>query len=212
MPTFVVAARVLALAVVAAVALSCAESPQLRVIGADEQANAEGRTKTTGAHVHHDSTMELPSDADVVEPAQPYTATPEERLLTHVHTPAGVCSGMVLGPKLVVTAHQCVGGSLQGVQKASAGFRVEVASSSLTWTVRTPALVATPACGWEKVDLAVLVLAEPVDWAKPLRPGTAPDPGAKVQALGFGHCGGGDRGIRDKAGSVVSVDSQTLVI
>ncbi len=191
---------------------ACAETPQLQVVGADDQARASAPRQPPSAHVHYDSTMELPSDAEVTEPAQPFVATPEERVLAHIHTRKGVCSGIVLSPRLVATAHQCLGGDTQGVQKVSGDSRVEIASGTLAWTNRAASYSVAPACTWDKLDLAVLVLAEPADWVKPLPSGTAPDPGAKVQALGFGRCRGEAQGIRDKAGSIVSVESDAIVI
>jgi hypothetical protein len=204
--------RRLAVLAVVSVTLACAEAPQLKVIGADEEAQATGRTHTTAAHVHFDSTMDLPSDAQVVEPAQPYAGTDAERVLAHVHTSTAVCSGVLVGPKLIATAHQCVGGTTQGIAKPKGEYRIEIASGSLTWTTRAPAFIVAPACAWEKLDLAVLVLGEAVDWIKPAPLGTVPGPGAKVQALGFGHCAGQGRGISDKAGSIVNLDSDAFVV
>jgi len=183
----------------------CLEAPQVGILGAPP------RPTTTAAHVHFDTTMELPSDAEVLEPSQPFVATPEERLLAHVHTPTGVCSGVVVGSHLIATAHQCIP-SARGIAPVPAQVHVEVASSSLTWAERVPTKVVTPDCGWEALDLALLVVAEPIDWVKPVPLGTVPGPGAKVLAFGFGHCEGEHRGIRDKQGSVVNVDSQAFVI
>jgi hypothetical protein len=187
------------------VAAACVEAPQVGILGAPP------RPSSTSPHVHYDSTMELPSDAEVLEPSQPFASSPQERLAAHVHTPNGTCSGAIVGPHLIATAHQCVQAA-RGIVPLSSPYRVEVASSSLTWAERTPTKVVTPDCGWQVLDLAVFVVAEPMDWVKAAPLGTVPGPGAKVQAYGFGRCEGERNGIRDKTGGVVSVDSQAFVI
>ncbi len=193
-----------------AVVAACAEAPQVGVIGGPA-INAPAPAPVPPAHTHFDTSIDLPSDDAVVEPSQPYVATVQERVLAHVHTPRGMCSGVVVGPRLVATAHQCVPDA-RGVVAAPGEYRVEIASGSLTWTMRTPSKIVAPNCQWGDVDLAVLVLAEPVDWVKPVPMGTVTEPGAKVQALGFGHCAGADHGIRDKAGTILSIDGEAFTI
>lgn len=133
-------------------------------------------------------------DETVVEPDHPAVDTKQERALVHVHGPDGmVCSGVMVGPRLVATAQQCVKGQPAGVSKVEPGareFRVELASSTLTWTNRRVAYVVSPGCDWHHLDAAILVLAEPAPWVEPLRVTSSPDAGAKVEALGFGTCGG----------------------
>ena len=185
--------------------LGCFEAPQVGILGAPP------RPSSAPAHVHFDTTMELPSDAEVLEPSQPFVASSQERLLAHVHTPAGVCSGVVVGSHLVATAHQCIQ-SARGIGAVTGQYRIEIASSTLTWAERVPTKVVTADCGWEALDLAVFVVAEPIDWVKAAPLGTVPGPGAKVQAFGFGHCEGERHGIRDKAAGLVTIDSQAFVI
>src|SRR5512143_3151973 len=103
-----------------------------------EDPKAQG-SATSVAHTHNDSTIELPSDEQVVEPEHPMVQTPQERATAHVHTPKDVCSGIVIGPKLVMTAHQCVPdarGVVAVPDKVNASFRVQGASTSLTRTAR----------------------------------------------------------------------------
>jgi hypothetical protein len=195
--------------------VACAEKPQLRqvqVIGAEEEATATGRTSTTSAHVHYDSTILLPSDQQVVEPAHPYVATLAERALVHIHPTNAPCSGVVISPTLVMTAHQCAAPDARGITRANPPYRVEVSSGALAWTTRTAAYVVTADCSWDKLDIAILVLTEPVDWIDPPKLSTAPGPGARVQALGFGRCSGQGAGVDEKIGAVVSVDSQAMVL
>jgi hypothetical protein len=187
----------------------------VKVVGADDPDYEKvERGKTQPAHVHRDSTIELPGDAEIVEPDRPAVATPQERALVHIHTPKGVCSGVVVAPRLVLTAHQCVAPDARAPLAVGADkpHRVEVASSTLTWTNRSATHVVVPACEWTKLDVAVLVLSEPIDWVAPLKVAMAPGPGGGVQALGFGRCAGESRSLSARTGPVISAEDDALVI
>lgn len=173
------------------------------------------RTSTSGAslHQHNDDTINLPDDETVTEPEHPMVQTVQERATAHVHTPKDICSGVVIGPKEVLTAHQClpdVTGIVAVTDKDA--WRVEVASTSLTWTARHVASVITPSCDWKKFDAAILVLDEPVDWVVPLKASSAPPPGGTVQAMGFGRCRGEHRPISQRTGTVVERQSDALEV
>jgi hypothetical protein len=156
----------------------------------------------------------LPDDDVFIEPERPAVGTKQERALVHIHGPEEVCSGVILGPNVVVTAHQCVKGEPVGVTALASHreYRIEIASSKLTWTVRRAKYVVRPACEWNDLDLAVLVLAEPAPWVEPPNVIAAPNTGAKVQALGFGHCAGQTRSLKDRFGVVRSRVSEAVVI
>lgn len=162
--------------------------------------------------------QQLPADDEIVEPDRPAVETKQERALVHIHAPGGVvCSGVVLGTKLVATSQQCLKGEPKGATALPAAreYRVEVASSTLTWTVRRAKLAVVPECDFDQLDVAILVLAEPVDWVVPLRVVAAPTIGAHVHALGFGHCAGEPKGSVAKVGNPATVRnraSDTLVI
>jgi hypothetical protein len=177
-----------------------------------EDPKAQGAA-TSVAHAHNDSTIELPSDEQVVEPEHPMVQTPQERATAHVHTPKDICSGSVIGPRLVLTAHQCVP-DVSGVVAVTDkdAYRVEVASTSLTWTARHVAYVVTPTCDWQKLDAAVLVLDEPADWIAPLKVSAAPAPGARVQALGFGRCRGESRPSGQRSGQIIERQSDAVEV
>jgi Trypsin-like peptidase domain len=202
--------------VVVVVALVGCGATQVKVVGAAdpeyEQVERGGRPQA--AHAHRDTTIELPSDEQIVEPDHPAVGTPQERALVHIHTPKGVCSGVLVGPRLILTAHQCVAQDARGplVVPADKPHRVEVASSTLTWTNRSATHAVVPACGWEKLDVAVLVLKEAVDWVQPLKVAMAPGPAGNVQALGFGRCAGESRGLSSRTGRVISSEPDALVI
>jgi hypothetical protein len=170
--------------------------------------------RTAGAlHRHNDDTIDLPNDETAVEPEHLMVQTVQERATAHVHTPKDICSGIVIGPKQVLTAHQClpdVTGVVAITDKDA--WRVEVASTSLTWTARHVAFVVTPACEWKKLDAAVLVLDEPVDWIVPLKASSAPAEGATVQAMGFGHCKNDSRPIAQRTGSVLARQEDAIEV
>jgi hypothetical protein len=195
---------------VVAAAIACG---QVSVIGKDEQPQTAVTRAAIQTHAHNDSTIELPDDEQIVEPSQPAVGSPQERALAHVHTPKGTCSGVVLGKRIVVTAHQCVGEATGvGVVVQNGKFYVEVATSTMTWTRRAVASFVTANCGWEKLDLAVLVLTEDVEWVKPLRVTTSPPPGPSMQALGFGRCAGETRGVSNRAGELLRREGDALVV
>ena len=177
-------------------------------------ANYEDPRTTAGTvHQHNDDTIDLPEDEATIEPEHPMVQTVQERATAHVHTPKDICSGMVIGPREVLTAHQCmldVSGIVPITDKDA--WRVEVASTSLTWTARHVTTVVTPACEWKKLDLAVLVLDEPAEWIVPLKVSAAPSFGATVQAMGFGKCRNERRPISQRTGQVLERQSDALEV
>lgn len=161
------------------------------------------------------SGAELEEDERMTEPDHPAVKSPQERALVHVHTPADVCSGVLVAPRLVATAHQCFAPGPAGVvpvaEKDREAYRVEVASSTLTWTARHVQAVVLPACDWRKLDLAILVL----DDAAPSAPASAvsaPAQGASVQALGFGKCRGDTKPFSGRTGSVLERHDADIVV
>lgn len=198
----------------AVVMASVACAGQVSVMGRDEQPKQAPLRPTTQVHAHNDTSIELPSDEEIVEPAHPAVGSTQERALAHVHTPRGVCSGVVVAPRVVVTAHQCLGDEAGGISAVApnAKFYVEVASSTLTWTRRQVSYAVTPSCVWEKLDIAALVLAEPIEWVQPLQVTTSPPPGRTLQALGFGRCSGETRGIAHRTGELLRREGDALVV
>ena len=197
----------------AALVTGCGAS-QVKVMGAeDPEYKATQRPDPAAVpHAHNDSTIELPSDEQIVEPDHPAVASTQERALVHIHAPKAVCSGVVIGPRLILTAHQCVAPDARAAHVAVGVHRVEVASSTLTWTNREASHVIVPACEWSKLDLAVIILKEPVEWVQPLKVTSAPGPGGGVQALGFGKCVGETRSVHERTGAVLSTEDDAVVI
>jgi hypothetical protein len=186
---------------------------QIGLYGEDQQRTPVAEQKAPRQpHVHNDSSIDLPNDMQIVEPSQPAVATTQERALVHVHTPTRVCSGVVVAPRVVVTAHQCVDGVGPLAIAPSVEFYVELATSTLTWTKRKVTFAVAPACGWHDLDVVALVLAESVDGVHPLRVMTSPPPGENMQALGFGRCAGETRGLSNRTGQLLRRDSDALVV
>lgn len=196
---------------------ACAGPTQVSLVSNEEPNNASGAQRLPvprTAHHEVNATPELPSDDVISEPEHPAVGTKQERALVHIHGPNGVCSGVVLGPRLVATAQRCLKGEPKGLKEIAADreYRVEVASSTLTWTNRRAKFAVLPDCRWHELDLGILVLAEPVPWVQPLTVMSAPGTGGKVQALGFGHCAGQKESIKERVGTVRNRDSEAIVI
>ena len=146
----------------ALVAAGCGGPSQVSFVSTEKPSNVGGASPEAIDHAHPGGggMRELAQDDEIVEPDHPLVSTREERALVHIHTPDGTCSGAVLGPRLVVTAHQCVAKD-RGVTPVGADreIKVELASSALTWTNRRVSAVVAPSCDWDDLDVAVLVLA-----------------------------------------------------
>lgn len=200
-----------ALVVVTLALAACGGAPQLRVANYEDPRT--GSNPAGAAHTHYDDTMELEADTEVVEPEHPFVKTPQEKAMVHIHTPKGPCSGALVAPKLVLTAHQCVGNDVRGTVpvKEREGYRVELASTTLTWTERKITHVITADCDWSTFDAALLVLDEAMTSTKPIDVATTPAPGAPMQALGFGRCRGDARAFGERTGQVVERESDAVV-
>ena len=201
------------------VANGCARPSQVSFVS-NEQPTAAGAPQghNASADAHHDhpnGSHDLPNDSEVVEPERPAAETKQERALVHIHGPNGVvCSGVVLGPRIIATAQQCVKGETKGVSllAATREYRVEIASSTLTWTNRTAKYAVVPGCNWRDLDVALLILTEPAPWVQPLKVASVPGTGGRVQALGFGQCAGKAVKMKERVGVVSSRVSEAFVI
>lgn len=217
MPRLVSASALVAIASV----LACSHPSQVSFVSNERptaQGAPAGMPPPSAAHAENpNGTNELPNDDEIIEPDRPAADSREERALVHIHGPSGiVCSGVMLGPSIVATAQRCVRGEgrTKGVTELSAAreYRVEIPSSTLTWTNRRAKYALRPDCDWNELDVAILVLAEPAPWVQPLKVISSPNTGAKVQALGFGNCPGQPRGMKDRIGTVRSRVSEAVVI
>jgi hypothetical protein len=194
------------------VAPACGGASQVSFV-AQERPDNGGETSVR-LHSDPGGEQQLPQDEEIVEPEHPLVGNKMERALVHIHTPDGVCSGAVIGKRTVVTAQQCIKGFPGGANAVPDGkeYRVEVASSSLTWTNRRVQKIVLPQCQWADLDVAALVLDQPIEWVEPLAVGTMPGPGATISALGFGTCPGEARAHVAHEGGILNVESEASVI
>ena len=90
------------------------------------------------------------------------------------------------------------------------GVHVEISSSNLTWTQRAVRDVIVPDCSWQTLDLAILVLSDPVAWVTSWPASSAPGPGGHVDALGFGTCSAGAP-ARQRSAAVLDSERDAFV-
>jgi hypothetical protein len=211
----VVACASLAVVLVA----GCGGAPsQVSFVSNEQPTNSgssEGVQSREAAHNENPNGHVELGDDDFKEPEHPLAETKQERALVHIHGPKGrVCSGVVIGQRVVATAQRCLKGEAQGASSLGPDheYRIEIASSTLTWTNRKAKYAVIPKCDEHELDVALLILEDPVPaLVVPLKIVSAPDTGAHIHALGFGHCEDMKEG-KERSGTVRSRVSQALVI
>lgn len=208
---------------IALVAIGCGGSqPPVTFMSNEQPTGPEGTPDTAlskqGSHVENPNggNAELGEDQRI-EPEHPLADSKQERAVVHIHGPKDIlCSGVVLGPKIVGTTQHCLKGiDQQGAYELGPDkeFRIEIASSTLTWTNRKPKYIVLPKCEWHDLDIALFVLDEAVPaLVEPLKLTSAPNIGGKVQALGFGRCEGSPKNPRDRVGEIQARDAQMIQI
>lgn len=204
----------------AAFVCACSHPSQVSFMATERpngQGAAQGLAPASAAEVKAASSNVLPSDEETIEPDHPVADTKQERALVHIHTPGGAtCSGFVLGPKVIATAQQCLDHAKKGPGVATfekgRSYTIEVASSALTWTRREASHAVAPACDAQELDVAMLVLSEATPFAAPLRVVSAPGTGARVEALGFGHCRGDKRPLGQRTAEVRRTSGYAVTI
>lgn len=208
-----------ALSLLLAGASACGGPSQVTFVNNERPNTGSGAQGLQASSAAHRETpnggQDLPNDDVVIEPLKPAAESKQERALVHIHGPNNVvCSGVVLGPRLVATAQRCLRGEAKGLKEIAADreYRVEIASSALTWTNRRARYAVVPDCRFRELDLGILVLAEPVPWVQALKIVSAPGTGATVRALGFGHCAGQKETMKERIGTVRNRDSEGVVI
>lgn len=204
---------------IAVVLVGCGGGPsQVSFVNNERPSSYNGAYTEQGAKSPAAARQESPGEPEEepIEPEHPLADTKQERALVHIHGPGGiVCSGVVLEPKIVATAQRCLRGQGKGIVALGPGqeYRIEVASSTLTWTNRKAKYAIVPNCEDGDVDLAFLILDEAAPaLAAPLKIISAPSTGARVDALGFGHCAGSAKSPKERSGTVRSRESQSLSI
>jgi V8-like Glu-specific endopeptidase len=143
-----------------------------------------------------------PEDKPLVAP--PFALARPEDAVVRLVTEVASCTGTLIAPDLVLTAHHCVvqrgprGEFLDQVVAAST-LRVEFGGDYLAWgTLGAKAIVAPP-CGAAGAsgDLAIVVLNRKLKGHAQLavRLDAAPALGEPVDPIGFGRCAASPGGI-----------------
>ena len=150
--------------------------------------------------------------------ARPWTLNPpaadRDAAIVRVETDGAVCTGALIAPKLVLTAHHCVAArDEQGLRLSqdlpAEQVEVGLGGGEIPWSRVTVRAILTPPCGYRAGhgDVAILVLSRPLIGMPTLRVrlDAPPAVGQSVYGVGFGNCGADDEHSRrvERRGGVV---------
>lgn len=131
----------------------------------------------------------------------------EDDFVVRVVAGSVTCSGALIAPDQVLTAHHCVAeraanGSIEPRDLDASDVRVELGGGHLPWGEIEVRAVVAPQCGHAAGtgDIAVLVLSRPVRGVAPRSPelDKAPELGAELMGIGFGRCARSNDGVYRK--------------
>jgi hypothetical protein len=131
----------------------------------------------------------------------------EDDFVVRVVAGAVTCSGALIAPDRVLTAHHCVavrgsGGKLEARDMDSSEVHVELGGGHLPWGEVGVRAIVAPQCGHAAGvgDIAILVLSRPVRGVATRSPelDRAPEQGAELMGIGFGRCASSNDGVYRK--------------
>lgn len=142
--------------------------------------------------------------------------------IVRLTTPHVACTGTLIAPNLVLTAHHCVAardefGDFLASDVLPEEVLVELGGDYLPWAEIEVAHIVAPPCGHDAGfgDIALLVLAEELSdvAVKEVRLDEPPKFGEMIDPSGFGQCADSDGGVRRhlrEGGQVERVDEASV--
>lgn len=142
--------------------------------------------------------------------------------IVRLTTPHVACTGTLIAPKLVLTAHHCVAardtfGEFMSSDVLPEEVVVELGGDYLPWAEVEVAHIVAPPCGHDAGfgDIALLVLSDELSdvTLREVRLDEPPKLGEELEPSGFGQCADSEAGVRRhlrEGGKVERVDEASV--
>ncbi len=150
-----------------------------------------------------------PVPASISDPAPPELGFIDSELvddaIVRLTTSHVACTGTLIAPKLVLTAHHCVAerdefGEFLSRDVDPSEIHVELGGDFLPWAEVGVEYIVAPPCGYAAGvgDIAVLVLNQELEGValKEVRLDEPPQVGDTIAPSGFGQCADSEQGVR----------------